>query len=64
MSKVVREEVVVVGLPSKERGGLKVRDETEKWERNMERDIQASLSLGSHSKLPLPFYPSFSSLPS
>lgn len=29
MSKVVREEVVVVGLPSKERRGLKVRDKDE-----------------------------------
>lgn len=64
MSKVGREEVVVVGLPSKERGGLTVRDESEEWERHMEREIQASLSLGRHSKLPLPFYPSFSSLPS
>lgn len=64
MSKVVKEEVVVVGLPSKERGGLTVRDESEEWERHMEREIQASLSLGRHSKLPLPFYPSFSCLPS
>lgn len=29
MSKVVREEVVAVGLPSKERRGLKVRDGSE-----------------------------------